>query len=210
MKKNVLLLLILLTNFLSLSAQFPAPQNLNLSIDYIEIDQWGECNGQTVNGPAYCSHFSWNFPDSVSDTLFDYFVIYNFFHLETTKIATTKDTSYVTPNAYIGNLWVTAVYSEPDGESEPSNIVNINELPINIKKIYSDLQSLLHYEPTSKTLTVDFVKNIQFIKIYQLNGQCVLNSTKSINNLGSFLPGIYFVVVTDNNNVIRGEKIHIQ
>ncbi len=46
-------------------SRYPAPTNFEYTFDYISLDEWGTCADEYIEGPSYCSNFSWNTPDTV-------------------------------------------------------------------------------------------------------------------------------------------------
>jgi hypothetical protein len=127
--------LILLIQSLNICAQFPAPNNFIYTLNYIEVDQWGVCDEQSVYGPSYCSYFTWNYPDTAStEAILEHFEIYDILMGDTILVHSLSDTNFTTTTPYEGYLYVVAEYSNPVGESAPSNIVYIPGIPIGIKK----------------------------------------------------------------------------
>jgi hypothetical protein len=142
-----LLLLISLNAF----AQFPVPTDFQFNYTYIMIEQSGFCEGQVVGGPTYCSTFSWNAPDTAGlTTQLEFYRIYYqmYFMQDSTPIiiAEVNETFHNMEIGILGKIWVTAVYSNPDGESEPSNIIINDDLPISIEEQNNTNQFQIIYD----------------------------------------------------------------
>ena len=102
------------------AAQFPAPDSFQLFVHYITMDQSDWCDGQVVQGPAYCNLFNWQTPDTANTpaTLTGYRIYKDdllFLSLPPTQIQVD------TVGAFWGSFYVTAVYENPAGASDPSN-----------------------------------------------------------------------------------------
>jgi len=207
--KRIILLIILVLSF-NLYGQFPSPNDFCYKLDYIELDQWGVCNGQTVYGPSYCSHFVWRILDTSSTEAFlEYFEIYNIFNGDTTLIHSLSDTTYTTTTPYEGDLYVIAVYSNPSGKSEPSNIINNPGIPIGIKETDYIPEITIKYNLQTEFLEIESNKSLADIKIFNSKGQIIYNE-ENINTcifIGNLKPGIYIIEIIDNVNHIYRDKI---
>jgi hypothetical protein len=68
--RNVVVIAICLAGVTKVVAQgneqFPSPQNFQMIPKYIELGDWGYCNG-SVQGPSHCTHFMWTEPN-ISET----------------------------------------------------------------------------------------------------------------------------------------------
>lgn len=176
---------------------FPAPTNLDATISYIMMDEWTVCNGEVINGPGYCTSMHWNTPDtSQSEAHLKEYNIYYLDMFEPTPniFATTKDTVFTFSSGIMGQMWVTAVYENPTGESEPSNIYENNDLPINVLNT-SEASDPLKYNRKSQVISIDR-EQIMKLFIYNSIGQVVM----AVDNPDEFIstshlqPDIYFVV----------------
>jgi len=157
--------ILLAMSSLTAFAQFPSPANFDFSYEYIMIDQSGYCADQSVYGPTYCSHFSWSVPDtnSISSALEYYNLYYNdYWSSGTTVLASVTDTIFEMEIGIMGEIWVTAVYSNPDGESDPSNSIINDDLPISVNEILSPNNLIVYY-------------NNKFQEIIIRNGEGVTN-----------------------------------
>ena len=193
-----------------LSGQFPPPGNFSYQLNYIEMDQWGVCNGETVYGPSYCSYFKWDFPDtSLTEATLEYFEIYNVFNGDTCLIHSLPDTFYITTTPYEGDVYVIAVYSNPTGKSEPSNVVTVDEIPVSTDDTDNIPGIILHYDPETEFLQIGSVRSLKHIRIIDSNGQ-ITHNEKNITSgvyVGNLIPGIYIIEITDQINTLYREKI---
>jgi hypothetical protein len=205
---TVLLTILSLTTF----AQFPEPTNLEFSFDYIMIDQSGYCAGQWVYGPTYCSHFNWTVPDTTSTTAtLEYYNIYYYSYgtQDTTILASLTETFFDIELGIMGEVWVTAMYSNPEGESEPSNIIINEDLPISVPENNQNVKNLIRYDANSDFLLITNESNILKINIYNNQGKLV-KSTKPINHkvrVNDLAKGLYIVEIMDNYELKRHKII---
>jgi len=217
MKKKIYLL-VLSMFALTAFGQFPAPTNFNYSLYYFMIGDGGYCAGNYLIGPAYCSHFSWDAPDtsSISSTLIHYKVHYrsdtsmwNPYFIDTAFITT--NTEFSIELAVIGWVWVTAVYSNPDGESDSSNISYNGDLPINIKVTDPNDDFSITYLQKEKSIIIKDYLRVQEIRIYDLSGKCIKSSNCIENkySVADIKPNIYLIDVTFNNSKKNSRKILI-
>lgn len=207
MKKNLTVILIVLS--FTTSAQFPEPVNFEFSYNYIMMFEWGFCDGQVVGGPTYCSHFNWTTPDtSLTSSNLDYYNIYYYQYdtNDTSIIASIPDTLFEVELGVIGEVWVTAIYSNPEGESVQSNTIINADLPITVKENKFDKRNTILYDNEYQRISLNNSIQINKLKIIDLQGKLckslsLSNNTISTNNLPS---GFYIIeVITKNNEVIR-------
>jgi hypothetical protein len=212
MKKNLLILLVMLS--MTSFAQFPAPSTLEFYYSYIMIDEAGFCAGQWVIGPTYCSHFNWTAPDTTNTqaTLDHYNLYYNEYSYNDTVLylfASLPETVYEVEAGFIGELWVTAVYHNPEGESGPSNIIVNTDLPISVEETILPGKISINYDQISQAVKITGAENICEINVIDNLGKTIL----SIGHAGHVLSikdlptGLYIIEVhTGKREVIR-EKI---
>lgn len=190
--------------------QFPEPQNFQYDYDYIYIGEYEFCAGNMVNGPAYCSHFKWSMPDTTLTTakLESFKIYYNgYYNSDTILIATVTDTAYDKLLGIIGEVWVTAVYSAPNGESNASNIEINQQLPIGIDKKLINSNNSIIYDCKQQTIFWNN-KTPHKISIIDLQGKII----KSIQNqtsidISELNTGLYIVEVIDENSNFFRQKI---
>ena len=181
--KNFLTLCYMLLS-LNLAAQFPAPSGLQFSYDYFPLNGGGYCNGQAVPGPAYCSFFAWTAPDfNTTEATFQYYQLYyrEYFVPDSPVIvvASTPDTFLILQQGFVGAMWVTARYSDPDGESLPSDTVENTDLPIGLPESTSNDIQAFFYETATKTLRITDTYPESVLTIYNLSGTKVLQYNKA-------------------------------
>jgi hypothetical protein len=201
---------ILLIQSLNVCAQFPEPRDFNYILNYIELDQWGVCDGQTVYGPSYCSYFTWNYPDTSStEALLEHFEIYNIFSGDTNLIHSLSDTTYTTTTPYEGDLYVIAAYTNPVGNSAPSNIVNNPGIPIGIEQTVLNPEINIKYNTENELLKIESNNHLNNIKILNSKGQIIYNEENTGNTvfIGNLKSGIYVVEIIYDTDRIYREKI---
>lgn len=210
MKRNLIIPFVFLS--LTASAQFPAPTSFQFSYDYIMIGEWGDCDGQAIHGPTYCSRFNWITPDTtITSANLEYYNIYYFeyYSNDTSIIASLTDTFYDVELGVVGEVWVTAVYSNPDGESDSSNVVINPDLPISIDEIDLKEEIEIYYNARLKQLVINNRDKIKTITIYNIQGCRLMtkNVIRNSLNLGNFSAGVYIVEIITKDNVAIRNKI---
>ena len=208
MKSHFVLLGLILS--LTVSAQFPEPRNFAFAYSYLMIGQSDVCGpeingpGNLIYGPAYCTHFEWNTPDTTSTSahLESYKIYYQSRQNETTILATTTDTSYYMSIGIMGTVWVTAVYSNPAGESLISNIQQNDDLPIAIKELNLSADGIT-YDRGNQTIILNNIDKPQGIKIIDATGKVIekMNDSKFVS-VNTLIPGLYFVEYKDENSKV--------
>jgi hypothetical protein len=194
-------------------AQFPPPTNFQFSYEYIMINESGECAGQWLYGPTYCSHWAWDEPDtnSTNAALENYKLYYfDFYTRDTIVLATPVETYFDMEIGIIGEMWVTAVYSNPEGESEPSEILVNYDLPISIDENPGMEKIVVYYDNSFQEIRIENVEAVSEINIYNVQGQLVQShqSTKSSVNVELLAKGLYVIeVLFGNQEVVRRKVI---
>ena len=171
---------------LKIFAQFPAPTDFDVKIEYVEMGNWTDCGGEAINGPAYCSRFKWSTPDTLTTTAtLESYKIYYYSNYEndTNIVATLTDTIYIDELGIIGKVWVTAVYSNPNGESSASNIVENNDLPISIEKVSVSDKNQIYFDRDLQILVIKNTESYTNIRVFNSKGQLVKTSDNSDNIL---------------------------
>jgi hypothetical protein len=193
-------------------AQFPPPTNFQFSYEYIMINQSGECAGQWLYGPTYCSHFAWDAPNAnlTTATLENYKLYYfDFFTQDTILLASPVETFFDMEIGIIGEIWVTAVYGNPDGESAPSEILVNHDLPISIDENPESKNMVVYYDNGSQVVNIESGETISEINIYDVQGQLVQSqqSAKSSVNFAHQPRGLYVIEITFGNREVVRRKI---
>jgi hypothetical protein len=205
--KNLIIFLSLLLPALSF-AQFPPPGNFEFEYEYIYVNTMGFCEGVQVEGPAYCSHFWWETPDTsgIQSSLDHYKLYYLPLGTEDTTLwASPVNSPYEESMGFLGTLWVTACYANPEGESPPSNVVINEDLPISAVGEKEEIQLKIYYTPQTQLLHVENSRGLVQLQILDLQGRCwlskfILAETISLSTLPT---GMYMVWLVDK----KGRKI---
>jgi len=167
---------------------FPQPTNFQFSYTYISTGGlgWGVCSDTVIYGPAYCSSFIWNTPDtSLTTASLAYYnlYIYDAFLLDTLLITSTTDTSFEISQGFIGEMWVTAIYTGPSGESVPSNTVVNDDLPISIEEELLKANINVFYNSNIKQLVIENAEKIENYKLFDINGKIIISGKTTSQQL---------------------------
>ncbi len=218
MKAKYLLTIIALLTAFTVKAQFPAPTDFQFSYNYFMIGDGGYCDNSFLIGPAYCSHFSWIAPDtSITNATLSYYKVhytsdttFGFPNFDTVFITTQNSLSV--PIGIIGWVWVTAVYSNPDGESVSSNVEYNFNLPIGIPDNEIVNKSQVIFDHSTYKLSVINSNTILRLRIVNSIGIC----SKEFNKVGSeyFLndlkKGMYIIEVQQKDHTSYFKKIIVE
>jgi hypothetical protein len=200
--------------------QFPSPQNFQWIYKYISWDDWGFCAGEPVSGPSHCTTFGWKEPNlSETESQLIGYRIYNYPSLEEVTeipfnegqiIAQTASIGLQTGEVFVGYTWVTALYSEPDGESAPSNVeINFDGPALVINKNEMKTHSIV-YNNQMRTIEITGIENITSIDIFGIDGRFI--TTSQLNNIDvKYLTnGIYIIKITTETGKIISDKLIIK
>ncbi|NLA25114.1 MAG: T9SS type A sorting domain-containing protein [Bacteroidales bacterium] len=223
--KLMITLVICLTGTIKIVAQnneqFPPPLNFNKYLDYIMLGDWGFCEDVEVDGPFYCSYFSWDEPDlSETESQLIAYKVYNYTteqeltldeipFSEAHVIRQTLDMSFEISGAFMGYTWVTALYSDPDGESEPSNIKSCLSIPINIDKHEIKPHSIV-YNNQMKSVEVVGIEDITSIEVYSVCGKLITTSKANNVKVKQLNDGVYILKITSETGGVISDKLLIQ
>jgi hypothetical protein len=113
-------------------------------------------------------------------------------------------------SGFMGYTWVTAVYSEPDGESDPSNVeINLDGLPLGINKNEIKTHSIV-YNNQMKTIEVIGIENITSIDIFGIDGRLITSSKLNNIDVKYLTNGVYIIKVTTKTGIIISDKLIIE
>lgn len=218
MKGKTFFAIIALLVSITAKAQFPAPTDFQFSYNYFMIGDGGYCNNSFLLGPAYCSHFSWVTPDtSATNASLSYYKVHytsdstiGFSNFDTVFITTQNSLSV--PIGIIGWVWVTAVYSNPDGESVSSNVEYNYTLPIGIPDKEIVNKSQIIFDHATYKLTVINSNTILRLRIVNSIGIC----SKEFNKVGAdyllndLKKGMYIIEVQQKDHTKYYKKIIVE
>jgi hypothetical protein len=192
-----------------LAGQFPPPVSFQFSYEYIMIDEWGVCKDSTIYGPAYCSHFTWSPPDtSQTGARLEYYRIYQ----DAFPLVSVADTFYHTVGGFIGRLYVTAVYSNPEGESDSSNVVYSEALPIFYGFRTGRDRTSIYYQKQGKMLVVPGHRDLVSLRLYDIMGREIRSFTPvgSPLSVPGLRPGLYLIRTEAGNGRVRVQKVLVE
>jgi hypothetical protein len=191
---------------------FPKPGYFGFGYTYIMLGQSDFCEpGKTVYGPAYCSYFEWTTPDtsSLSAQLDHYNLYYHDSHGDTTTLlASLKDTSCYIVIGIMGNVWVTAVYTNPTGESMISRMIQNSDLPIAVEELRHATKPTLFYDDTSQSIFLENNHNPSLVRIFDKYGRLVKKvSNSDVIDVSGLRHGLYIIVVQVGETIVLRQKI---
>jgi hypothetical protein len=222
--KTKLLLLSCLFVSITCRAQYPAPLNFQMSYRYILLDESGPCCGLLVTGPTYCTDFQWEAP-GLSGTEAK-LTGYNIYYYETMEpyagmdipasevrlIAQTTNTYLQMEIGILGIVWVTAVYSDPEGESQSSNYEINAGLPTSIQEVEKPDISIV-YNKRKDNIEILGINDITSVRIVRTDGTIIRSVSSSdlykIDTKG-IEKGIYIIDVTTKDAGSITRKITIK
>ena len=201
------------------NVKFPSPQNFQMRLNYIMLGDWSVCAEEPVSGPYYCTNFRWEEPNlSETESQLIGYRIYNYPSMEELTeipfsegqiITQTVNNSLEMGCGLEGYTWVTALYSEPDGESAPSNVeINLLGLPIGINENETKTHSIV-YNNQMKTIEIIGIENSTSIDIFSIDGRFI--TANELNNIDvKYLTnGIYIIKITTETGKIISDKLII-
>jgi hypothetical protein len=187
-------------------AQFPVPQSFAITVNYILEGQSDWCDEYIISGPAYCNLFSWEAPDTANTpaTLTGYRIYKdNAFFLFTPR--TMADTA----GGYSASFHVTAIYEDPPGESAPSNVVVIDDLPVRTQEIGNSPYIWIGFDLSSQTLLIRGMEYVHHLQVYDMQGRPVLSTdaVSATQRMDELAAGVYVAVVWDRDGGFRSKLL---
>ena len=211
-----------LEDILMIPIIFPAPHSFDMTYVYFgNIPGW--CDGQPATLSSYCTTLEWEEPDlSETEAQLIGYNLYFFYtwtyyegmeipFSEVEQIAFTTSNYLILNQGFIGVLWVTALYSEPEGESEPSNYHFNEDLPISIDKDEISSYSII-YNKQQNVVKISGIENINSVTIFSLDGSQINFVTDNDFNrisLKNISKGVYIVKITTALGNIISDRIII-
>ena len=206
MKKHLFPFVMMLPSLVM--AQFPVPDSFQIIVHYITIDQTDWCGDHYVYGPNYCNLFSWQTPDTAGSpaTLTGYRI-----YKDDEFFKSAADNFADTVGAFPGSsFYVTAVYENPAGESAPSNVELINDLPFGATEAEASDVGIM-FDLSKRLLTIKGAENVRELYVYNVQGVLVFHT--------SFIPerqiwenwaaGVYWVLLEDKHGLFLTKKVLI-
>lgn len=211
--KQVLLLLAISCVSTKVLAQFPAPANFAVTVEYVGMDGmgWTVCDGTPLYAPAYCTHMSWSTPDTNSTE--SKLIEYHIYQDNVLLCSADKKTEHQDMcSALTGNFYVTAIYGSPDGVSGQSNLVFVsNNLPIGLKDISNDKELTVVFNESSQRIEISSNNlEIERLTLFDSSGKVLVVSQNmgylSAHDLKS---GIYIIEISYKHGRTQSRKIQI-
>jgi len=198
---------------------FPPPRNFQMNLNYIMLDDWGMCAGESVYGPYHCTNFVWEEPNlsETENQLIGYKIYYYPSEQELVEIpfsegqmiAQTVDVGFEVGGGFDGYTWVTAIYSEPDGESTPSNVEYLDGLPVAINKNEIKAHSIV-YNNQIKSIEIIGIEDITSIDVFDICGRLITASKSNDVDVKHLKDGIYIIRISTKIKGVISDKLLIQ
>lgn len=220
---KVIVITICLTGAMNIVAQnnklFPPPKNFQAITNYILLGDDGMCEGRFVSGPYYCTYSVWEEPN-LSETE-SQLIAYKLYYYpseqeleeipfsEGIMITQTVNLGHEGGGALLGYSWVTALYSNPDGESAPSNTVCYFDLPVGVAKHEIKSHSII-YNNQIKSIKIIGIEDIASIHVVDIFGRLITSSKTNNLDIKHLNDGVYIIQITTSTNEMISEKLLIQ
>ncbi len=207
MKNLFMLLTAIISTHFSFGQNFPNPQNFEIEVCYQTDDN--EC---FFEAPEYSYIFRYQFEAPDVTDIESELVGYNIYY-ENEFLLFTEETDFQTLiSGGIGEYYVTALYSEPDGESDSSNIVVLDDsyFPLEINE-YKKLGVFVSPNPINSNEKIKINSSIPINKIliFEALGQKIIETKNSTIQLKDQKTGIYFMTIKTSEGSFT-EKIIIK
>jgi len=180
-----------------LFAQLPAPTNLSVDVCYRDMGSGPTC-GPDVPELGYLLTYTWDAPNTegVTATLTGY----NIYH-EGNFITTVESSPFISTSAFDGSVYVTAVYSNPSGESGASNTFTI-DVPLSNKEAESQSGFVLYPNPADKVVSLSNFSLLKSLTVVNMQGQVMMRLTSfdSTVDISRLPAGIYNVEMVDKTD----------
>lgn len=175
-------------------AQFPEPGSFAITVNYILEGQSDWCDEHIIQGPAYCNLFSWETPDTANTpaTLTGYRI-----YKDCVFFLATANTIADTAGGYMASFYVTAIYENPAGESEASNVVVINDLPMGTEEAFHQEPIGIRFDPMQQMLVIRGAEQARSLRVYDVQGKLLYSTdvVPTILQLEGLDVGVYWVIV---------------
>ena len=216
MKKIYTIIIIAFIAQVAIAQEFSAPSNFTVEHNYIDIDHDAyDCEGNPIpNGGANITRFNWDKPDLTStNATLEFYTIYNEHEGNVVTVTVTQETYYCIETGFEGILYVKATYSNPEGESEMSNIVEASGFALGIKSNDLSQDIKLIFDKEAGILKVDNnTKPVKNILLYDLNGRKILDNQNPNNYIttNKLTIGTYIVSVVFQDGRLQNVKFVLQ
>jgi hypothetical protein len=190
--------------------QFPAPSNLKMQVAYISLGNVGTCNGKGLTGPAYCVSAIFDAPNFGSTT--STFLFYKIY-CNNVCIDTLYSTNQDGIPGGIGIYYVTAVYSNPAGESVASNSneLTLNSFPIKVNSIDKKQSVNVFYNKITSKINLSDIGDYNKYRIISLNSKVIQSGPLKTTTIDCYniSNGLYIIELSGGKNQHLNKKIVI-
>lgn len=181
-----------------LGQTFPSPQNFNLASCYNNYPLGGTSCGPGFPPFATVNYYSFEAPDlsGTSATLQGYNL-----YVDGTFLVNFTTTQYTGVCEQSGEYYVTAVYTNPSGESVASNKIFAGQL---LSQQQFEITSIAIYPNpvTKKILHISSPSAIHSVMVYNALGEAVAKTNSADIDFQDFANGIYFVKIINDTAVV--------
>jgi len=191
--------------------QFPAPTNFTYRLAYTNQRPCYNCCSLPENG-TYCSNFLWNAPDTTSiiSTLSHYNIYYRPVGTQSSTVIATS--TVLSKSFYFGptgDMWITAVYSNPSGESNPSNICTNLGLPIEVPIVKQTDKIKIQFDNAVQVLRLQSTISLTKLNLINTDGKTIkeFDNPDTELKLTELPRGFYVVEIYTSENEVFRQKI---
>ncbi len=191
--------------------QFPTPTNFTYRLAYTYLRTCDNCCSLSGVEP-YCSNFMWNAPDTTTITsrLNYYNIYYRPIGTQTPiVIATTTSLGKSFYFGPTGDMWITAAYSNPNGESAPSNICSNFNLPIEVPIVKQADKIKIQFDNALQVLRLQSTISLTKLNLINTDGKTIkeFENPDTELKLTDLARGFYVVEVYTSENEVFRQKI---
>ena len=208
MEKIALFLVLITISKYSIGQDFPSPENLTIEVCYNNYPLGGEYCGPEY--PVYATVHSYTFDAPNLTGIESELIGYNLYYNDDFMVSFTEN--YYEAECYgEGDYYVTAVYTNPSGESLPSNTVYAEGFMISINDYITSNLIKIYPNPLTNTkqLTITSQNQINNVSFYNVLGKEILKTTNNIIDLSNKKAGLYYIVIKTDYRIFT-EKIIIE
>lgn len=108
-----------------------------------------------------------------------------------------------------GSFYVTAIYVNPGGESDPSNVAVIADLPFATGETGNQVRCGISFDAQAQEINVRDTDQARELWVFNLLGELVLHtcSTSGTYSTAAWEPGMYVAVLRDTERRVCVQRL---